>query len=99
MATAGAPTSFNAEVELDGEPFAGGGLGLVAGGRARVRGGVFPVLPQSSLEDGRLEVLAIDAVNAAGFAELVEKVLQGRDSGDPRVRRGSGRTLLLPSGG
>ncbi len=98
MATAAAPTSFNAEVELDGEPFAGGGLGLVAVGGARVRGGVFPVLPQSSLEDGRLEVLAIDAVNAAGFAELMEKVLQGRDSGDPRVRRGSGVTVLIRSG-
>src|SRR5258708_27844175 len=64
MATAAAPTSFNAEVELDGEPFAGGGLGLVAGGGARVPGGLFPVLPQSSLEDWRLEVLASHAVAA-----------------------------------
>lgn len=98
MATAAAPTSFNAEVELDGERFAGGALGLVAVGGARVRGGVFPVLPQSSLDDGLLEVLAIDAVDAAGFAELMEKVLQGRDSGDPRVHRGSGVTVLIRSG-
>ena len=98
MATAAAPTMFNAEVELDGEPFAGGALGLVAVGGARVRGGVFPVLPQSSVDDGRLELLAIDAVDAAGFAELMEKVLQGRDSGDPRVHRGSGVTVLIRAG-
>ena len=98
MATAAAPTRFNAQVELDGAPLAGGALGLVAVGGARIRGGVFPVLPRSSLDDGRLEVLAIDAVDAAGFAELMEKVLQGHDGEDPRVHRGSGVTVLLRSG-
>ena len=98
MATAAAPTRFNAVVELDGEAFAAGALGLVAVGGARVRGGVFPVLPQSSLEDGRLELLAIDAVDTEGFADLMEKVLQGSDSGDPRVHRGSGVTALIRSG-
>jgi diacylglycerol kinase (ATP) len=98
MAAAAAPTSFVAQVELDGAAFAGGELGLVAVGGARVRGGVFPVLPHSVIDDGRLEVLAIDAVDAAGFTELMEKVIQGRDLGDARVHRGSGRTVLIRSG-
>ncbi len=98
LATAAAPSSFNAEVELDGAPFAGGALGLVAVGGARVRGGVFPIFPDSSLADGRLELLTIEAVDAIGFGDLMEKVLQGRDSGDPRVHRGSGVTVLIRSG-
>jgi diacylglycerol kinase (ATP) len=98
MATAAAPTSFDAQVELDGSPFAGGRLGLVAVGGARVRGGVFPVLPRSMLDDGRLEVLAVDAVDSAGFTELMEKVIQGRDLDDARVHRGQGQVLLIRSG-
>jgi len=98
MAVAAAPTSFEAEVELDGAAFAGGRLGLVAVGGARVRGGVFPVLPRSMLDDGRLEVLAVDAVDSAGFTELMEKVIQGRDLDDARVHRGQGRVLLIRSG-
>ena len=98
MATAAAPTSFTAQVELDGLPFAGGQLGLIAVGGARVRGGVFPVLPQSLLDDGYLEVLGVDAVDSAGFTELMEKVIQGRDQDDPRVHRGKGKVLLIRSG-
>jgi diacylglycerol kinase (ATP) len=98
MAAAAAPTSFDAQLELDGSLFAGGGLGLVAVGGARVRGGVFPVLPRSRLDDGRLEVLCVDAVDSAGFAELMEKVIQGRDLDDARVHRGQGEVLLIRSG-
>jgi diacylglycerol kinase (ATP) len=98
MAVAAAPTSFEADAELDGSPLARGRLGLVAVGGARVRGGVFPVLPTSKLDDGRLEVLAVDAVDSAGFTELMEKVIQGRDLDDPRVHRGQGRVLLIRSG-
>ena len=98
QATATSPTSFDAEVELDGTGLAGGSLGLVAVGGARVRGGVFPVLPHSSLEDGLLEVLCIEAVGPAGFTELMEKVIQGRDDDDPRVHRGRGASLLIRSG-
>jgi diacylglycerol kinase (ATP) len=98
MAVAATPTSFDAQLELDGAPFAGGRLGLVAVGGARVRGGVFPVLPQSRLDDGRLEVLCVDAVDSAGFTELMEKVIQGRDLDDARVHRGQGEVLLIRSG-
>jgi diacylglycerol kinase (ATP) len=98
MAVAAAPTSFDAQLELDGSPFAGGRLGLVAVGGARVRGGVFPVLPRSRLDDGRLEVLCVDAVDSAGFAELMEKVIQGRDLDDARVHRGQGEVLLIRTG-
>ena len=98
MAVAAAPTSFDAQLELDGSPFAGGRLGLVAVGGARVRGGVFPVLPRSRLDDGRLEVLCVNAVDSAGFAELMEKVIQGRDLDDARVHRGQGQVLMIRSG-
>jgi diacylglycerol kinase (ATP) len=98
MATASAPGRFEAHVELDGDRLAGGSLGLVAVGGARVRGGVFPVLPASSLEDGLLEVLCVDAVDSDGFSEVMDLVLRGADAGDPRVHRGRGRSLLVRSG-
>jgi len=98
QATAASPTSFDAEVDLDGTRLAGGSLGLVAVGGARVRGGVFSVLPESSMEDGLLEVLCIDAVDSAGFTDLMEKVIQARDQDDPRVHRGRGASLLIRSG-
>ena len=98
MATAAAPGSFEAQVELDGESLAGGSLGLVAVGGARIRGGVFPVLPESSLEDGKLEVLCIDAVDSDGFSEVMDAVLRRANAGDPRVHRGRGRSLLIRSG-
>jgi diacylglycerol kinase (ATP) len=97
QATAASPTSFDAEVDLDGARLAGGSLGLVAVGGARVRGGVFPVLPESSLEDGLLEVLCIEAVDSAGFTELMEKVIQGNDHDDGRVHRGRGESLVIRS--
>jgi diacylglycerol kinase (ATP) len=97
-ATAASPTTFDAQVDLDGARLAGGSLGLVAVGGARVRGGVFPVLPDSSLEDGLLDVLCIEAVDSAGFTELMEKVIQGRDHDDARVHRGRGASLLIRSG-
>jgi diacylglycerol kinase family enzyme len=84
-------------VDLDGARLAGGSLGLVAVGGARVRGGVFPVLPESSLEDGLLEVLCIEAVDSAGFTELMEKVIQGNDHDDGRVHRGRGESLVIRS--
>jgi diacylglycerol kinase (ATP) len=93
MATAAAPGSFEAQVELDGSPIAGGRLG-----GAKIRGGVFPVLPESSLEDGLLEVLCVDAVDSEGFGEVMDKVLRGVDASDPRVHRGRGRSLLIRSG-
>jgi diacylglycerol kinase (ATP) len=98
QATAASPNSFDAEVDLDGSRLAGGSLGLVAVGGARIRGGVFPVLPHSSLEDGLLEVLCVEAVDSAGFTDVMEKVIQGRDGDDPRVHRARGVSLRIRSG-
>jgi diacylglycerol kinase (ATP) len=98
MATAAEPGRFEAQVELDGSRLAGGSLGLVAVGGARVRGGVFPVLPESSMEDGLLEVLCVDAVDSDGFGEVMDKVLRRADAGDPRVHRARGRSLVIRSG-
>ena len=74
-------------MDLDGTRLAGGRLGLVAVGGARIRGGVFPVLPNSSLEDGLLEVLCVDAVDSKGFTEVMGKVISGGDA-DDRAQHG-----------
>jgi len=95
---AAAPRAFNATVILDGEPFASGELGLVAVGGARRRGGVFPVLPDSRLDDGQLDVIAVQALDPVEFSDLLQLLLEQRHRESPMVRLGRGRMLQIKSG-
>jgi len=92
-----APRSFTAKVSLDGAPFMDGDLGLLAVGGARRRGGVFPVLPDSRLDDGELDVLAVRACGPAEFMELLQLVMQARHAESPLVRIGRGRAVDVSS--
>ena len=95
---AAAPRSFAAEVELDGEPFASGDLGLAAVGGARRRGGVFPIFPESRMDDGLLELMTVRACTPEEFSDLLGMVIQGRQAESPLVRTGRGRQVRIRSG-
>ena len=92
------PIRFTARVEIDGELLVEGELGLVAVGGARVRGSVFPVLPKSTVDDGLLEVLTVDAAGSAAFGELLGAVMTGSHLEHPLVRTGRGRSVRVVSG-
>ncbi|HEV3231571.1 MAG TPA: diacylglycerol kinase family protein, partial [Candidatus Dormibacteraeota bacterium] len=98
QAAAAAPVRFTAHVSLDGTTLADGALGLVAAGGARVRGRVFPIFPESRMDDGLLEVMTVAAVAPARFAELLGAVLQGRHGEQPEVAVARGRELVIRSG-
>jgi len=92
------PQAFDARVALDGDELASGSLGLVAVGGARLRGGVFPVLPDSRLDDGKLDVLVVHAADAAAFGELLQAVMISSHRTHPLVRMARGKSLVIASG-
>ena len=71
------PVRFPATVSADGTVIANGDMGLVAIGGARVRASVFPVFPNSEMDDGLLEVLVVGATDTAGFNDLLGAVMSG----------------------
>ncbi|MEA2647067.1 MAG: diacylglycerol kinase [Chloroflexota bacterium] len=89
------PVRFEATVELDGAPLVDGELGLLTAGGARVRAAVFPVLPDSSMDDGLLDVLAVRAASPEEFQALLQAVHTGDHVNDPLVRTGRGRSLVV----
>jgi diacylglycerol kinase (ATP) len=95
---AAAPASFEATVELDGKPFASGPQALLAIGGARRRGGVFPVLPHSRIDDGLLDVLSVRAGSADEFGALLELVLQAAHLDSPLVKFDRGARIEISSG-
>jgi diacylglycerol kinase (ATP) len=95
QAAAQNPTRFDARVVLDGAVIADEPLGLVAVGGARVRGGVFPVLPDSRLDDGLLDVLVVRACDGLTFSKLLGDVLTGAHLQNPLVSAGRGRVLRI----
>jgi diacylglycerol kinase family enzyme len=92
------PVHFEARVTLDGRVLAEGALGLVAAGGARVRGRVFPVFPESVMDDGLLDVVTVAAAAPARFLELLGAVLQRRHGEAPEVELARGRELVITSG-
>jgi diacylglycerol kinase (ATP) len=92
------PGAFSATVNLDGTRLADGSLGLIAVGGARMRGGVFPVLPDSRVDDGQLDVIVVSAASAAAFAELLQLVLTGDHRTHPLVHMGRGKSVSVTSG-
>ena len=92
------PTRFEARVELDGELLAEGELGLVAIGGSPVRGTVFPVLPNSVMDDGRLDVIAVIAASPQEFGEMLGLVHDGAHLEHRLVSWGQGSTVTIRGG-
>ncbi|MGI8609454.1 MAG: diacylglycerol/lipid kinase family protein [Candidatus Dormibacteria bacterium] len=80
---AAAPVQFPATIRVDGRVLAEGDIGLIAIGGARVRASLFPVFPNSLMDDGLLEVLVVRATDSAGFNDLLGAVVTGRDLEHP----------------
>jgi diacylglycerol kinase (ATP) len=82
-------------VTVDGVVLADGPLASVAIGGGRYRAWSFQFLPESLLDDGLLDVCAIDALDAAGAAELVPLMATGRYLGRPGVRYARGASVTV----
>ncbi|MDP9326556.1 MAG: hypothetical protein M3O87_08515 [Candidatus Dormibacteraeota bacterium] len=93
-----APTHFTAHVELDGKVLADGELGLLAIGGSPVRGSVFPVLPRSVMDDGRLDVIVVRAASPEEFGEMLAMVHDEAHLDHPLVSWGQGDRVLIRSG-
>lgn len=64
---------------------------------SRFAGGRVPLAPRARTDDGRLDVVLIEAMGPAAIARLVPRVLRGRHAGHPRVRMIQCRSVLLES--
>ncbi len=86
---------FPARVCVDGEVLVEGPVSLVAVGGARHRAGSFELLPRSVLDDGRLDVCVVAAVDTAAFIDVAALVMTGEHLGHPDVTYAQGRSLTL----
>ncbi len=82
-------------VTVDGVVLADGPLTSVAIGGGRFRAWSFQFLPESLLDDGLLDVCAVDALDAAGVAELVPLMATGRYLGRPGVHYARGTSVIV----
>jgi diacylglycerol kinase (ATP) len=98
MQALAAPTQFTAHVELDGKVLADGDLGLLAIGGSPVRGSVFPVLPRSVMDDGRLDLIVVRAASPEEFGEMLALVHDEAHLDPPLVSWGQGDRVLIRSG-
>lgn len=90
---------FDAGVQVDGEPVADGRLLMVAIGGARHRGGSFELLPESVLDDGLLDVCAIEMPTPDRLGELGVAAAAGRHLGEPEVTYTKGHTVAIEATG
>jgi len=86
---------FTGAVSVDGKPLAEGRLGLVAVGGAVRRGGTAAVLPRSRLDDGLLDVCAIQAADREAFLPLMTRALEGTHLDLPGVAYVQGHRVVL----
>jgi diacylglycerol kinase (ATP) len=82
-------------VTVDGNVLAEGPMSSVSVGGGRFRAWSFQFLPRSVLDDGLLDVCAIDALESAAVAELVSLMPAGQHLGRPYVRYGRGRRVVV----
>jgi diacylglycerol kinase (ATP) len=82
-------------VTVDGTVLADGPLASVAIGGGRFRAWSFQFLPESLLDDGLLDVCAIDALNPAAIAELVPLMTTGQYLGRRDVRYTRGTSVIV----
>jgi len=82
-------------VTVDGVVLADGPMASVAIGGGRFRAWSFQFLPESLLDDGLLDVCAIDALSPAAVAELVPLMATGQYLGRPDVRYTRGTSVIV----
>ena len=82
-------------VTVDGTVLAEGPMASVAIGGGRFRAWSFQFLPESVLDDGLLDVCAIDALDPAAVADLVPLMATGRYLGRPEVRYTRGTSVIV----
>ena len=82
-------------VTVDGVVLADGPLSSVAVGGGRFRAWSFQFLPESLLDDGLLDVCAIDALASADVAELAPLMATGQYLGRPGVRYARGSSVIV----
>ena len=76
---------FEAEIRVDGSTLAAGRFVLVAAGGARYRGGILPVLPESDLSDGLLDICAVAAQSREDAITALLQVAAGEHIGKPGI--------------
>lgn len=93
----GHPDDLGADVRVlvDGELLVTGRLLLVALGGARHRGGSFELLPGSVLDDGLLDVCAIEMPSPARLGALFMAVAGGSHLGEPEVTYARGHNVVI----
>ena len=82
-------------VTVDGIVLADGPMASVAIGGGRFRAWSFQFLPESLLDDGLLDVCAIDALSPAAVAELVPLMTTGQYLGRPGVHYARGTSVIV----
>jgi len=82
-------------VTVDGIVLADGPMASVAIGGGRFRAWSFQFLPESLLDDGLLDVSAIDALDPAGVAEIAPLMASGRYLGRPEVHYARGTSVIV----
>jgi diacylglycerol kinase (ATP) len=82
-------------VTVDGVVLADGPMSSVSIGGGRFRAWSFQFLPRSVLDDGLLDVSAIEALEPAAVAELVPLMPAGQHLDRPYVRYGRGSRVVV----
>jgi diacylglycerol kinase (ATP) len=82
-------------VTVDGIVLADGPMSSVAIGGGRFRAWSFQFLPESTLDDGLLDVCAVDALSPAAVAEFIPLMTTGQYLGRPDVRYGRGTSVIV----
>jgi diacylglycerol kinase (ATP) len=82
-------------VTVDGIVLSDGPTASVAVGGGRFRAWSFQFLPESVLDDGLLDVCAIDALSPGSVAELVPLMATGQYLGRPDVRYARGTSVIV----
>ena len=82
-------------VTVDGIVLADGPMASVAIGGGRFRAWSFQFLPEALLDDGLLDVCAIDALSPAAVAELVPLMTTGQYLGRPGVHYARGTSVIV----
>jgi diacylglycerol kinase (ATP) len=82
-------------VTVDGIVVADGPMASVAIGGGRFRAWSLQFVPESLLDDGLLDVCAIDALTPAAVAELVPLMTTGQYLGRPDVRYARGTSVIV----
>ncbi len=88
---------IEAEIRVDGSILSSGKFVLVAIGGARYRGGILPVLPESVLDDGLLDICAVVARSREDAATALLQVASGEHVGKPGIFYAKGSTVEIIS--